>query len=47
VVLAAGVWAGSMLVSPVPMSAGLCLAAAVVAVTAAPRVAAWTAGGGS
>lgn len=45
--LAAVVWAGSMLVSPVPMSAGLCLAAAAVAAAVAPRVSAWTAGGGS
>lgn len=45
--LAAGLWAVSQVVSPVPMVAGCCAVVAAVTVALAPKVWAWTAGGAS
>lgn len=45
--VAAVVWAGSQMVSPVPLSAVLVGAAVAVTVAVAPTVDRWTAGGAS
>lgn len=44
VVLAVAVWAGSQVVSPVPLSAVLVAGAVAVAVLVAPAVDRWTGG---